>query len=93
MVLLYAELGRLEPWISTVTRNPWAAAFEVLPSPVPAVLDGVEPFGFVDGISQPVLDWEQRRDVDGGRDVARLRQRPGARRGPPGLPERVREVH
>jgi deferrochelatase/peroxidase EfeB len=69
MVLLYAELGRLEPWISTVTRNPWAAAFEVLPSPVPALLDGVEPFGFVDGISQPVLDWEQRRDVDGGRDV------------------------
>ena len=69
MVLLYAELGRLEPWISTVTRDPWAAAFEVLPSPVPALLDGVEPFGFVDGISQPVLDWEQRRDVDGGRDV------------------------
>ena len=68
MVLLYAELGRLEPWISTVTRDPWAAAFEVLPSPVPALLDGVEPFGFVDGISQPALDWEQRRVVDGGRD-------------------------
>jgi deferrochelatase/peroxidase EfeB len=69
MALLYAELGRLEPWTRTVTRDPWAAAFEVLPSPVPALLDGVEPFGFVDGISQPVLDWEQRRAVDGGRDV------------------------
>jgi deferrochelatase/peroxidase EfeB len=69
MVLLYAELGRLEPWTATVTRDPWAAAFEILPSPAPALLDGVEPFGFVDGISQPVLDWEQRRAVDGGRDV------------------------
>ncbi len=28
-------------------------------------LDGVEPFGFVDGISQPMLDWEQRRSSTG----------------------------
>jgi deferrochelatase/peroxidase EfeB len=69
VALLYAELGRLEPWTWTVTRDPWTAAFRVLPSPVPALLDGVEPFGFVDGISQPVLDWEQRRRIDGGRDV------------------------
>ena len=51
-----------------VTRDPWHAAFEVLPSPLPAPLDGVEPFGFVDGISQPVLDWEQSRAID-GRDL------------------------
>jgi deferrochelatase/peroxidase EfeB len=69
VVLLYAELGRLEPWTWEVTREPWAAAFEVVPSPVPSLLDGIEPFGFVDGISQPVLDWEQRRELDGVRDV------------------------
>jgi len=68
MILLYAELGRLEPWMWSVTREPWAAAFEALPTPVPALLDGVEPFGFVDGISQPLLDWEQRRVPAGGHD-------------------------
>ena len=28
-----------------------------------ADLDGVEPFGFADGISQPQIDWERQRDV------------------------------
>jgi deferrochelatase/peroxidase EfeB len=68
LVLLYAEPGRLESWTRTVTRDPWGAAFQVLPSPPPAPLDDVEPFGFVDGISQPVLDWARRRTVD-GRDL------------------------
>ena len=65
LVLLYAERGQLEPWTGAVTRDPWHAAFQVLPSPLPALLDGVEPFGFVDGISQPVLDWERSRAIDG----------------------------
>jgi deferrochelatase/peroxidase EfeB len=68
IVLLYAEPGQLEPWMRTVTGPPWSAAFQVLPSPPPSLLDGVEPFGFVDGISQPVLDWERHRTV-GGSDV------------------------
>ena len=65
LVLLYAEPGRLEPWTRTVTPDPWKTAFRVLPSPDLSLLDGVEPFGFVDGISQPVLDWERRRVIDG----------------------------
>ncbi len=65
LVLLYAELGQLEPWARTVMRDPWNAAFQVLSTPPPALLDGVEPFGFVDGISQPVLDWDRRRVIDG----------------------------
>ena len=68
VVLLYAEPGQLEPWTEAVTRDPWRAAFQVLPSPIPAPLDGVEPFGFLDGISQPVLDWERSRTV-GERDL------------------------
>jgi deferrochelatase/peroxidase EfeB len=32
-----------------------------------ADLDGVEPFGFADGISQPAIDWTQERDPDGAR--------------------------
>jgi hypothetical protein len=26
-------------------------------------MDGVEPFGFADGISQPKIDWEQKRQA------------------------------
>jgi deferrochelatase/peroxidase EfeB len=68
LVLLYAEPGQLEPWARTVMRDPWNAAFQVLSTPPPAPLDGVEPFGFIDGISQPALDWERRRVID-GRDL------------------------
>jgi deferrochelatase/peroxidase EfeB len=28
-----------------------------------ADLDGIEPFGFADGVSQPVVDWEEERQV------------------------------
>ena len=28
-----------------------------------ADLDGIEPFGFADGISQPKVDWEQQRNM------------------------------
>ena len=27
-------------------------------------LDGVEPFGFADGLSQPAIDWDQETDPD-----------------------------
>jgi deferrochelatase/peroxidase EfeB len=64
-VLLYAGPGQIESWTLTATCDPWARAFQVLESPVPAPLDDVEPFGFVDGISQPVLDWEGRRTANG----------------------------
>ena len=65
LVLLYAELGLLEAWARRAMRDPWSSAFQMLPAPSPAPLDGVEAFGFVDGVSQPVLDWDRRRVVDG----------------------------
>ena len=84
--------GLLEPWTRAVTRDPWHAAFQVLPAPPPAPLDGVEPFGFVDGISQPVLDWERSRTV-GERDVLEYGNVLSLGEVPARLPERVREVH
>ena len=54
----------------------WREGFEETRRLTTSHLDGVEPFGFVDGISQPAVDWEQRRDPSKGerRDIAtRLR--------------------
>jgi deferrochelatase/peroxidase EfeB len=65
LALVYAEPGLLEAWTRTVMHDPWNAAFHLLSTPPPAPLDGVEAFGFVDGISQPVLDWDRARIIDG----------------------------
>ena len=61
LVMLYAEPSRLDAWTHTIKGAQWAAAFRELACLPTSQLDGVEPFGFVDGISQPALDWEQRR--------------------------------
>ena len=41
----------------------WDRAFSVLECLDTSDMDGIEPFGFVDGISQPVFDWERRLDL------------------------------
>jgi deferrochelatase/peroxidase EfeB len=65
LVLLYAERGRLGDWQRTVQGDRWAAAFEEMECLTTSDLDGIEPFGFMDGISQPALDWEGERQVEG----------------------------
>jgi deferrochelatase/peroxidase EfeB len=67
LVMLYARAGRLESWKQEIRGGTWMTAFrETLLST--SNLDNVEPFGFRDGISQPELDWEQRRTT-GGNEV------------------------
>ena len=44
-------------------RTIWHEAFEEMQWLGTADLDGVEPFGFADGISQPQIDWERQRDT------------------------------
>jgi deferrochelatase/peroxidase EfeB len=66
LVMLCAESGLLEDWTQTVKGPHWAQAFHELACLPTSHLDGVEPFGFKDGISQPTLDWAQQRR--GGRD-------------------------
>lgn len=60
VVMLYAQPGRLQSWIEEIKTAAWKDGFELLESLTTSNLDGVEPFGFVDGISQPALDWERR---------------------------------
>ena len=67
LVMLYARAGLLGGFQQEIRSGPWATAFRETPLPTSS-LDNVEPFGFRDGISQPELDWEQRR-VTGGDEV------------------------
>lgn len=65
LLMLYAEPGRLEGWKQIVKGAFWDAAFQVLDCLSTSNLDGVEPFGFADGISQPKIDWNREQKLDG----------------------------
>ena len=62
LVMFFAESGRLDSFKESAMGTSWSEAFKVnwLYS---ADLDGIEPFGFADGISQPEIDWSQQRDM------------------------------
>ena len=60
LVMLYAQTG-LASFTEAVKGAAWEKAFELMESLPTSNLHGFEPFGFKDGISQPSLDWEQRR--------------------------------
>ena len=62
LVLLYALPGRLEVWQRSIEAQ-CNAGFELLACLPSADMHGIEPFGFVDGISQPELDWERQCPV------------------------------
>jgi deferrochelatase/peroxidase EfeB len=62
LVMFFAEPGGFDPFVQSLTGAQWGDAFEE-PHWLPTEnLDGFEPFGFTDGISQPKIDWEQERD-------------------------------
>ena len=47
--------------IAPAPVSSWIHAFEIVHRLETSDLDGVEPFGFTDGISQPEIDWDQGR--------------------------------
>jgi deferrochelatase/peroxidase EfeB len=61
VVMLYAQKGQLQPFIASVQGPSWSAAFETLATLPTSDLQGVEPFGFTDGVSQPSVDWQRKR--------------------------------
>ncbi|WP_372784731.1 Dyp-type peroxidase [Phenylobacterium sp.] len=75
LVMLFAEPGGLGPFRAGVVTPAFKQAFEVRELAA-ATLDGNEPFGFVDGISQPQVDWAAARtpstadDLDYGNQIA-----------------------
>jgi Dyp-type peroxidase family len=70
LLMLYAGQGKIEEWKKTVIGQLPASGFSVLQSLSTAVVDGYEPFGFKDGLSQPQLDWSLERKVQCGKQLA-----------------------
>jgi deferrochelatase/peroxidase EfeB len=64
LVMFFANSKELDGFIQSSKGNAWNEAFEEMRWLGTADLDGVEPFGFTDGISQPTIDWAQMRDVN-----------------------------
>lgn len=62
LVGLFAAAGGLDALVREATGGAWKEAFEPQRWLATGDLDEHEPFGFADGISQPEIDWSQRRD-------------------------------
>lgn len=58
LVMVYALPGHLEE-CGLALETHWAVPFELLRWLPTTDMDGVEPFGFTDGISQPEIDWSR----------------------------------
>ena len=59
LVMFFAE-SKLGEFVKSTTGSVWNEAFDANWL-YTSNLDGIEPFGFHDGISQPEIDWQQRR--------------------------------
>jgi Dyp-type peroxidase family len=60
LVMFFAEPDQFDSFVQNSRDQNWSNAFEEIISLGTSNLDGDEPFGFADGISQPQIDWEQR---------------------------------
>lgn len=65
MVMLFADNGCLEDLKQTLIGGLRDGGFRLLNGLGTSDLDGYEPFGFRDGISQPTIDWNRERACDG----------------------------
>jgi Dyp-type peroxidase family len=60
LVMFFAEPDQFDSFVKKSQDQNWGAAFDGITSLGTSNLDGDEPFGFTDGISQPQIDWEQQ---------------------------------
>ena len=63
VVMLFAEASLLDTWKQSIKGQSWSDAFEEIDCLSTSDMGGREPFGFIDGISQPQIDWDQTRRV------------------------------
>jgi deferrochelatase/peroxidase EfeB len=60
LVMFFAEPEHFDSFVQSAKGKTWSDAFEEVIWLDTSDLDGDEPFGFADGISQPQIDWEQQ---------------------------------
>lgn len=68
-ILMYGQDGAMAQCEAAFKGPSWDVAFEELERLGTSDLGEVEPFGFVDGISQPLVDWEGKRTIKGDQFV------------------------
>lgn len=64
VLLLYAKEGSIEDFVIHVQDETFKRAFAVAHVLPTDTLSPIEPFGFIDGISQPEIDWQQNQRTD-----------------------------
>jgi deferrochelatase/peroxidase EfeB len=63
LVMFFAEPEYFDSFVQSTKGNTWNDAFEEAIWLGTSNLDGDEPFGFADGISQPDIDWDEQRQT------------------------------
>ena len=63
LVMFFAGQGQVDSFIQRARDQNWSEAFEEITWLGTSNLDGDEPFGFTDGISQPQIDWNEQRQT------------------------------
>ena len=61
LAMLYAKPSGLSDWRERLATEAFRRGFEILQDLPTSDMNGHEPFGFVDGVSQPQIDWPTRR--------------------------------
>lgn len=61
ILMLFAKPNRLDLWEQSVKVDPWHEGFQEIARLNTTDIGEREPFGFIDGISQPIIDWTQSR--------------------------------
>jgi len=64
LLLLYAREGKLDEWRQKVEGEDFTKAFEQVRELPTRYTGRQEPFGYVDGISQPEIDWQRSQSTD-----------------------------
>ncbi len=64
LLLLYAATDGIGAWRSRIEDEQFSEAFESLVELPTRDIGSIEPFGFLDGISQPKIDWAHRQSTD-----------------------------
>lgn len=64
LLLLYARRNRIDDHVDRILDAGFRRAFTISHTLLTDTLGPTEPFGFVDGISQPAIDWQQNQRTD-----------------------------